>query len=162
MNSKLNNILRAIGFIILFCIIAYLIGGFLITSIRKSQAEQFLFTKGTYPDPELNGNYKGSAEAQANWIGKSFDSKNNTGINRFSEGLVEEKRIEFKTYQGKGLMDPDVDVLKIDYNIEENPFYIKWILDEIVQVSPGKYLGKVHLRLIPFLPITIMYFELEK
>jgi hypothetical protein len=38
-------------------------------------------------------------------------------------------------------------VLKIDYDSGENPsFLIRDILDELVQIVPGVYLGKVMLR----------------
>jgi hypothetical protein len=46
-----------------------------------------------------------------------------------------------------GKVDPDRETLKIDYDSDENPgFLIRDILDELVQVVPGAYLGKVLLR----------------
>ena len=44
-------------------------------------------------------------------------------------------------------MDPDRETLKIDYDSDENPrLLIRDILDELVQIVPGAYLGKVLLR----------------
>jgi hypothetical protein len=49
---------------------------------------------------------------------------------------------------GPGALDPDLEVLKIDYDFEANPgLLIRRILDELVQVGRGVYLGKVLFRL---------------
>ena len=46
-----------------------------------------------------------------------------------------------------GQLDPDRETLKIDYDYDENPrLLIRDILDELVQIVPGAYLGKVLLR----------------
>ena len=53
----------------------------------------------------------------------------------------------FRTYGGAGAIDTDRRVLKIDYDLSENPeFLIRAILDELVLVVPGVYLGKALLR----------------
>ncbi len=120
---------------------------------------QKLFLSGKVPDPNPNGFYKGSLDGPKTfWQGKKFDAASSTGIN-----LIGSKEVyPFKTYVAKGLKDKNLDVLKIDYNIPENPFWIRLILDEIVQISPNNYLGKVHLKIIPGLPFTLGYFRLEK
>lgn len=116
------------------------------------------FLKGTFPSPLPNGFYKGKVQnLNTKWKGKIFDASSSTGINLFGDKKV----YPFKTYKGKGLQDKNLDVLKIDYNISENPFWIRFILDEIVQIAPGKYLGKVLLRLIPNFPFSLGYFKLE-
>ena len=71
-----------------------------------------------------------------------------------------ELRYPFRTEVGPGLADP-VQVMKIDYDIPENPLWLRSILDEIVQVGPNHYLGKVHLRFGP-MHATVGYFELRK
>ena len=44
-------------------------------------------------------------------------------------------------------VDPDRETLKIDYDSDANPgLLIRDILDELVEVVPGAYLGKVLLR----------------
>jgi hypothetical protein len=99
------------------------------------------------------------------WQGKSFSPASSTGLNRFSPSariplkvvfpsyvpeLIDAERIEafpFRTRVEPGALDPGIDVLKIDYDFEENPnFIIRRILDELVQLAPGRYLGKVLFR----------------
>ena len=70
------------------------------------------------------------------------------------------ERQPFKTYYGNGLRDKNLNVLVLDYDIPENPFWLRYIRDEIVQVAPNQYLGKLHLRVIGF-AFTLGYFELE-
>lgn len=120
---------------------------------------QKLFISGKVPSPKPNGFYKGYLVGPKTfWQGKKFDSVSSTGIN-----LIRGKEVyPFKTYVGKGLKDKDLDVLKIDYNIPRNPFWVRFILDEIVQIGVNKYLGKVHLKIIPGFPLTLGYFRLEK
>jgi hypothetical protein len=96
------------------------------------------------------------------WKGKSFATDVSMGVNRFSRDarvllkavfpayvpeMVTAERIEafpFRTSIAPGALDPEVDVLKIDYDFEANPsFIIRRILDELVQLSSGLYLGKV-------------------
>lgn len=59
-------------------------------------------------------------------------------------------------------MGSSKDVLKIDYAIPANPFWLRFILDEIVETEPGKLLGKVHIHLLPDLNFTLGFFTLEK
>lgn len=94
---------------------------------------------------------------QTTWQGKEFFATSNTGINNFSDG----QRYKFKTYKAKSISS-DKQVLKIDYDIPGNPFWIRRIVDELVEVEPGKYQGKVYLRYLPGLTFTLTYFTLEK
>ncbi|MDP9343370.1 MAG: hypothetical protein M3Q23_15020 [Actinomycetota bacterium] len=99
------------------------------------------------------------------WQGKTLHREASTGVNRFLPNVrvpmrtvwpgytpeyVGPDRIEafpFRTRVAPGELDPGVDVLKIDYDFEANPdFMIRRILDELVQVAPGRYLGKVLFR----------------
>jgi hypothetical protein len=105
------------------------------------------------------------AELYMPWRGKSFDPVASTGMNRFSasvripmralwpsyepvqEGSATLSAFEFRNWVGPGALDPNIEVLKIDYDFEANPgFIIRRILDELVQVEQGVYLGKVLLR----------------
>jgi hypothetical protein len=53
----------------------------------------------------------------------------------------------FRTYVAPGLFDSDRPVLKIDYDLEENPsLTVRRVLDELVQLSDDLYLGKAHVR----------------
>ena len=101
------------------------------------------------------------------WQGKIFDRENQTGVNSFAQapatraalraafpGYTAERstaaRIEafpFRNRVAPGELDPDVSVLKIDYDFEANPaLLIRRILDELVQIAPGRYLGKILYR----------------
>jgi len=99
------------------------------------------------------------------WLGKCFDAETATGDNivlpsarlpaklfwpsyRFqSLGDGRYAAFRFRTYAGAGAVDRERRVLKIDYDWDENPsLLIRDILDELVQVVPGIYLGKALLR----------------
>ena len=57
------------------------------------------------------------------------------------------RAFNFRTHLAPGLTDPDRQVLKLDYNLEGNPsLSIRRVLDELVQVDTGLYLGKAHLK----------------
>ena len=98
------------------------------------------------------------------WLGKQFDSAAETGINilrpsarvpmkalwRSYEPRILADRLEafeFRTRVAPGAVDPELSVLKIDYDFDANPdFIIRRILDELVQVDVGFYLGKILFR----------------
>jgi hypothetical protein len=98
------------------------------------------------------------------WTGKRFDAAADAGENLLSASARWPARIlwpsyrlepldagyaafRFRTYVSPGSVDPDIETLKIDYDSDENPgLLIRDILDELVQVVPGAYLGKVLLR----------------
>ena len=62
------------------------------------------------------------------------------------DGPGRSRGLQFRTYVGPGKDDPELEVLKLDYNLESNPGYIvRDVLDELVQVDTGYYLGKAHL-----------------
>ena len=99
------------------------------------------------------------------WLGKRFDAETATGDNIMPPGARLPSKLlwpgyrflilgdgrygafRFRTYAGAGVVDADRRVLKIDYGWDENPkFLIRDILDELVRVVPGVYLGKALLR----------------
>jgi hypothetical protein len=99
------------------------------------------------------------------WLGKSFDREAFTGLNVLTRSAKapmkalwpsytpiseSEETIDafpFNTRVASGAADPDIDVLKIDYDFEANPnFLIRKILDELVQIDDGLYLGKILYR----------------
>jgi hypothetical protein len=100
------------------------------------------------------------------WQGKRFDAQGGSGDNRMvSSARLPSKLLwplykmkdaadgnlafDFKTYQDAGKLDPDVQVMVIDYSdVGDNPrLVIKSIRDELVEVVPGTYLGKILFRL---------------
>jgi hypothetical protein len=100
------------------------------------------------------------------WKGKVFNAAAQTGDNMFTndgrwlsrlvflgyqgyvaDGPGRSRALTFRTYTGAGKDDPDLQVLKLDYDLDVNPrFVVRDVLDELVQVSDGYYLGKAHLR----------------
>ncbi|MGH2989166.1 MAG: hypothetical protein ACRDMA_04770 [Solirubrobacterales bacterium] len=99
------------------------------------------------------------------WVGKRFDADAGRGDNLFRPGARSVARVlwpgyrpweapegllgafRFRTHTSPGTVDPDREALKIDYDSDENPgLLIRDILDELVEVVPGAYLGKVLLR----------------
>ena len=104
------------------------------------------------------------------WQGKRFDAETDTGINQFTDSATVPAKLlwpsyrtqdaeqgklafDFTTYEDSGRDDPDRQVMVIDYSsVEANPrLIIKRIRDELVQVAPTTYLGKVLFQL-PSLP----------
>ena len=99
------------------------------------------------------------------WLGKSFDRDANEGINVLKPVARSQMKVLWRHYEPRpnadgnleafpfrtriapGALDPNVDVLKIDYDFEANPkFIIRHILDELVQIDDGLYLGKILYR----------------
>ncbi|HWQ13185.1 MAG TPA: hypothetical protein VNL77_10310 [Roseiflexaceae bacterium] len=120
------------------------------------------------------------AAAWLPWQGKGFDPQRARGYNIFTrdsfplanlfwplyrryvgDGPHTYRAFFFRTWAGPGLMDPDRQVLKIDYDLPENPpRTIRRVLDELVQIEDGLYLGKAHLRWWWGSWQTVAYFSL--
>lgn len=126
---------------------------------RNSQQSTFL--KGSIPHSMPDGFLKGSAFYTGPWKGKKFNATERTGINILHWGSHETEEFPFKTYVGKGIKDTSLDVIKIDYNIPENPVWLHPILDEIVETAPGEFLGKMHIRLPFGFAFSVVYFSLK-
>ena len=143
------------------------------------------FLEGKLPSPAPDGFYRGSAYLLGNrrvpWLGKSFESQNAKGFNIFTPKGASLLKIMtpfyklfrtnadgntdayyFNTSTGPGFKDKDIDVFKLDYDSPENPFLIRIILDEMVEVAPHEYLGKVHMKVFPGYYATIGFFGLKK
>ncbi len=161
--------LYLIPLIIITLILVLILGfGFYRTYLTQTSPSQKIFLEGSVPK-NLSGFYPGTVVTNksyqgpvktytGSWKGKIFNSTDSAGINKMKDG----EKYPFKTYTAKGIQDKNLDVLKIDYNIEGNPWWLRTILDELVEVGPNKYLGKVHIRLLPGLTFTVGYFKLEK
>jgi hypothetical protein len=124
--------------------------------IVELRPENKVFSAGTLPNPALQGHLKGSYGGTS-WKGKEFNSSDNTGINIVGDA----KQFPFETSVSKSLHG-DHQVLKLNYNIAKNPWWLRLVVDELVQTKPGKYQGKVYVQVIPGLPVAITYFQLEK
>jgi hypothetical protein len=100
------------------------------------------------------------------WLGKHFYAERNQGDNLFSRDSYWLARLmwplyrgyrpagggayhafAFRTAAGAGKADPDRQVLRIDYDLSGNPrLMVRRVLDELVQIGEGLYLGKAHLK----------------
>ncbi len=149
-----------------FCIVVLLF--LAIGSLRTAQLSftknQETFLQHSSITIRPDGFYAGSVTGfRFSWQGKTFDAEHHTGINVFQdEGGTLESRYPFVTSIGRGVHDYETDVMRIDYNVPQNPWWLRLVLDEIVEVEPGHFLGKLEVRIIPYFPFTLTYFELRK
>ena len=100
------------------------------------------------------------------WKGKTLNAAAHSGDNIFTndglwlskivfigyKGYIADepgrsRALTFRAYTGEGQDDPGLQVLKIDYDLDVNPsFVVRDVLDELVQVGDGYYLGKALLH----------------
>jgi hypothetical protein len=155
------NIFKKIISILLGVFLLLIVLAFFQTYRMNKSPYQEQFSKGTAV--LAHGVLKGTADFYTgSWQGKTFDSHNQVGINNFGTGSEATKKYPFTTSFGAGLKDTETEVIKIDYRNDQNPFWISPVLDEMVQIAPNEYLGKIHYRLIPGLPFTLGFFKLQK
>lgn len=156
-------ILGIITFLVAFAFLMMLI---LVARTMQMEHDprQAIFSEGKVSNLSPEGFYQGSTGNQdTSWLGKKFDSANSKGINVFkSKDGTSIEKFPFKTFESNGLRDKKLRVLAIDYNIPENPLWLRFVLDEIVEIGPREYLGKLQVHLIPGMPTTLGYFELKK
>jgi hypothetical protein len=94
------------------------------------------------------------------WRGKSFSplsSGHGEGKNRVIRDRW--KLFRFETFVGQSRAGT-FDAVQLDYDLPENPFFIRAIKDEIRQVEPGLYLGQAYLQLRGQ-PQLVLYFGLQ-
>jgi hypothetical protein len=153
--------LGVLKFLIGLVLVALATGFFRTWQIENSD-NQKLFASSSAPKEKLNGLYKGSVNlpVKVTWLGKKFDSKTSTGINVFDDGGgTTHDSFPFNTYAGSSSSST---ALYIDYDKPENPFWIRPIVDQLVEVNPGDYLGKLSYRLIPGYNFELEFFRLKK
>ena len=116
--------------------------------------------------PGLTQLFQSITAAWMPWLGKAFNASRERGDNIFTQdsyslarlfnpfyrGFIDDEQrtyrgFAFRTYMAPGLMDTDRKVLKIDYDLKENPApTVRRILDELVQIDDHIYLGKAHVH----------------
>jgi hypothetical protein len=116
--------------------------------------------------PVLDGWLDNLTKIWLPWQGKTFDANTNTGDNIFTnDGLLISKIIwpfydryvpdtrgrslafSFQTSVGKCLLEPDIEVLRLNFDLPENPqFIIRDLVDQLVQIDDNLYLGKAVLK----------------
>ena len=100
------------------------------------------------------------------WKGKTFDAAGARGDNIFTRDSLFAAHVYWPLYRGyiddgpqtyrafmfhtdvaPGRVDPDREVLRLDYDVKGNPrLSVRRVVDELVQVAAGLYLGKAHLK----------------
>lgn len=165
----------------MFKIIKFLLGllglavvagvGFGIMRTMKSERSdnQAVFAAGqaVLPSP---GFYRGTVTGYKGfWQGKFIEEGSQRGSNVFlTKNAVteltkeESRRYPFALHLAQGLRDSEHRVVVLDYNQPENPWWLRFIVDEMVQTSPTTYLGKVHVAITPNIVFTLGYFTLEQ
>jgi hypothetical protein len=132
--------------------------------------------------PVLTQLFQSLTAAWMPWLGKTFNASRQQGdniftqdsyalarlLNPFYRGFITDtsgtyRGFAFRTYTAPGLMDTDRTVLKIDYDLKDNPaLTIRRILDELVQIDDNHYLGKAHVRWWWGRWGTVAYFTLTR
>lgn len=100
------------------------------------------------------------------WVGKSFDPDAKEGRNLFTDGAAIAMRVLWPSYtdrrpEGRGRFSsfpfstwvgrsrtasgPD-EVLMIDYSRPDGPWLVRDVVDELVRIDEGLYLGQALLR----------------
>ena len=114
----------------------------------------------------VDGIAVGLSRAWMPWTGKTFDAEAKDGRNLFTGGFRPIQRVlwpgveiddtgagrtyatfPFITWEGPSAFPAGgQDVLKIDYEHPQSPWLIRDILDELVRIDDGLYLGQALLR----------------
>src|SRR5262245_60975257 len=98
------------------------------------------------------------------WHGKSFSSENDrrgTGVNRINiPGVLGRQNLfPFETRFDTSAVDGQQTIV-LDYDLRENPPYIRRIHDEIREISPGIFLGPAMWKAANG-PVTVLWFALD-
>jgi hypothetical protein len=134
----------------------------------------------TTVSPAADRGTRALAGAWMPWLGKRFSRAEANGHNRLLAGARIPSKLlwpryamwedggshnafRFQTRVEPGADDPDIQVLVLDYAaVDENPaLVIKKIRDELVEIVPGAYLGKVLWRRRGGAHALIGYFALR-
>jgi hypothetical protein len=152
------------GVVVVLPFAALTVYGIVQTQKVEHDPRQATFAASPAPHADIEGLHRGSLGGrEVPWKGKKFEASDHRGVNVFltRDGRTEE-RYPFRTRLGRGIKDKKTDVLKIDYDIEGNPWWLRRIADEVVEVAPGELLGKVHVRWVLGMTFTMGYFDLER
>ena len=149
--------------LILKILVLLFAGGLVLTWRTQTSDQQTAFLAGKAFAVMPDGFWKGSADFPVgSWQGKRFNGPAATGLNVFSKNGTTTESIPFVMKNGPALWDKNITVTQFDYNLPENPFYLRPAIDEVVEVAPGKLLGKIHYRLFPGFSVALGYFTQEQ
>jgi hypothetical protein len=99
------------------------------------------------------------------WAGKSFhatSAKQGTGINRvvFGQRGGRYRLFPFETHIGASVIDGKPCVV-LDYDLADNPAFIRSIHDEVREVAPRIFLGPACKKRSDGAPMTVLWFALD-
>lgn len=83
------------------------------------------------------------------WRGKVFHSSSTgvtSGFNRMGIGSFEYLRYRFHAKIGQSAFS-DRQVILLDHNLPENPYWVRLFHDELVEMRAGLYLASSHLKI---------------
>jgi hypothetical protein len=114
------------------------------------------------------------------WKGKSFDIETCTGENVLTHGGARVGKALFPWYKGlthddgrvlgfqfrmgygPSRINSDQDVMRIDYDLQDNPPLVRRLIDELVVIGEGYYLGRSLLLRAPHKVQCLGYFTLSE
>jgi len=158
-NHRMVTLLKIILALLLLTIILALGYGFYRTWKTGWSEDYDRFQQGTVPVNLPEGLWKGTALGlgEVSWKGKKF-STSGTGINLIGE----EEKFPFRFSRATSITDSSKEVIRLDYNQPENPFWLRFIVDEMVSTGENQFLGIVYIKVIPLLSFRMGYFTLTK
>jgi hypothetical protein len=107
---------------------------------RSSGELEGLFARGRVPDPPGENVF----DSRVHKLGRLLTPSAYRAS--WPEDSRSYRALAFATSAGPGALDPGVEVLRIDYDLPGNAPIFRRILDELVEVEPGVYLGQALLR----------------
>jgi hypothetical protein len=149
---------------LILLILVIVLGSHTLTLRNEGGPENTQFRAGVTPTEMPDGVFKGIPPAmyRGSWVGKRIVAAEARGINQFEWADIKSEQYPFRMYVEKGLRDKDLEVLVFDYSSPLNPWWLRWGRDEIREIAPGKFIGKIYARIIPGLPTLIGYFGMNK
>lgn len=149
---------------LILLIIVIVLGLYVLTLRNEGATEHREYRNGVTPREMPDGIYRGVPPPmyRGSWWGKRITGAEGRGVNVFEWNGTRTERYPFRMYIDKGLRDTDLEVLRFDYSHPENPWYLRRAMDEVREIAPGKYLGKIYLRILPGAPTLIGYFGMNK
>ena len=96
------------------------------TRVQGSRSQQ-LFRRGRLPSPTPDGFYRGAADLWLahRWLGKTFRAIESTGVNLLRRHGREVNAYPFTFHAARGLADPSLEVLALDYRQPQNPWWLR-------------------------------------
>lgn len=159
----LRFLAKPVGIVVGIVVAICLLLGISITWSTQHSDTQKQFLASAAPAALPDGEYRVTVSGYAGtWEGKMFSRKDSVGKNIFREAGSRASKYPFTMERAKGILDPQLDVLRLRYNVQGNPAWMHLVVDEIVQTGSGRLLGKMYLTLVPGYPFALGFFELSE